>query len=296
MATLTVKPKQPVLKADTNKFAKLLEKIQGLKLGGSGYWKAPEGRSTIRILPAVGTMDYFFKEVGTHYIGDKNYRCLSISTDGQQECPLCQVHDLLQESDKKAAEMFYPSRGFSMNIIDRAHPENGVQVFSPGVQIFQALTTYIQDPDYGDISDAEAGFDVKLDRVGQNTSTKYQVSLARNPSVLGTPDQVAEWLAAAPDLYEQTARGLPTPEELIRQAGLESYFGLEAEAAEEEDQTKAGPEPEPWDEEEEEVVQPTRPAATRRTAPTAAPAKAPTASSALQARMQQRAALLRKAK
>ncbi len=293
MATLA-KPK-PVIKADANKYSKLLEKIQGMKLGGGGFWKPPEGRSTIRILPAVGAMQYFFKEVGTHYLGDKNFRCLAITTEGQQECPLCQVHDSLQEAgDKKASEAFYASRSFNMNIIDRAHPDAGVQLFSPGVLVFQALTTFIQDPDYGDISDTEAGFDVKLDRTGQGTKTKYQVTLARNPSALGTPDQVTEWLAAAPDLDDQAVRGLPTSEDLIRQAGLEAYFGLEAVAEEQPAEDEAAVEP--WNEEDEEEVAPTPTPTRRAVVPTpAAKSAAPvTASGALQARMKQRAALMRK--
>lgn len=280
------KPAASAVKSGADKYQKLLEKIQGMKLGGGGFWKPVVGRNIIRILPATGQMQYFFKEVGTHYLAnDKYFKCLSITTDGQQECPLCQVHQALQDGgDKKAAETFYPSRAFNMNIIDRNNPDAGVQVFSPGVKIFQDLAAFIQDPEYGDITDVAQGFDVKIDRTGEGNKTQYQVTLARNPSVLGTQEQVDEWLAAAQDLDEQALK-LPTAEELIRSAGLESYFGM-TPAAEEPEQAD---EVEPWDEDEDEAPQQPAPRAAVRPV-------APTASGALKQRMEQRAQMMRKAK
>lgn len=282
-------------KPSVDKYARLLEKVQSLNLGGGGFWKPPEGRSTFRILPAVGTMGYFFKEVGTHYLpGEKHFACLSISTDGQQDCPLCQVEKLLRDSgDKEAASAFYPSRSFTMNIIDRSKPDDGVKLYSPGVTVFQGLASMVADPDYGDISDVDNGFDVKLDRKGEGQKTKYQVSAARNPSPLGTADQVQTWLEQAQDIEAMVAKQLLSPEELIKQAGIGAYFGMEEAAAEEEPEEEEVEEVEELD--EEDVFETPKPAArpaTSRPVPQPAAGKV---STVLNQRMNQRAALLKKA-
>ena len=50
----------------------LRKKLKDTDLGGSrGFWAPQQGMNVIRILPEVGDMEYFFQEVGRHYLPGK---------------------------------------------------------------------------------------------------------------------------------------------------------------------------------------------------------------------------------
>lgn len=241
-----------------DRYKKLLDKVQGMDLGSSGYWKPSEGRNTIRVLPAVGEMEFFFHEVGRHY--DQRQYCPAISTDGAEECPICELNEqLFQSGEKEAASKFRANRAFWMNIIDRKNRDAGPQIYTPGIQVFQAIVSLVSDADYGDVTDLDEGFDLKLDRKGTGLETKYTVLPAPRPSPLGDDDEIDEWLEEAEDLAARIDEQLKDYDELIKAAGLGAYFGLEDDEDDDEDDYE-GME---WaddddDEEEEEPVRPTR--------------------------------------
>lgn len=202
----------------------LLEKVQNMDLGGGGIWKPKVGRSVIRILPPVGGMDFFFQQVGRHY--DQRQYCPLLSTEGELPCPICELNEnLYAAGEKDAASKFRASKAFWMNIVDRSSDTAGPQIYAPGVTVFQILVSMISDPDYGDITDVEDGFDIKIDRDGQGIDTKYQVLPVRNPSPLNADDaQVDEWLVDAEDLSERVIEQLKNYDELIVAAGIQAYF------------------------------------------------------------------------
>ncbi len=230
--------------SSADRLRRLMEKVQSIDLGGGGFWKPPVGRTTIRILPEAGGMDYFFVEVGSHYLGGKPHKCPKICTDGAEECPICDVNEaLFQAGDKEAAKDFRASRSFWMNIVVRGKEENGPAIFTPGVLIFQNLVSLIADPDYGDITDIEEGFDIKIDREGEGRQTKYQVRAARNPSPLSDDeDDAEEWLEAAKDLQEFVSSQVLDYDALAKVAGVEVYLEEGVESITEDD-----------DDEEEEI-------------------------------------------
>lgn len=225
-----------------DRYKKLLDKIGSLNLGGGGWWKAPQGTSTIRILPPVGAMDYFFVEIGQHYIDDKGkpYYCPNICSEGQLKCPICEVNEALyQAGEKDAAAKFRAGRSFLMNVIDRAHPDQGVLLYAPGTTIFGFVTSAIQDPDYGDITDPDEGYDFKLERTGEGKEgTKYQGRPVKRATPLGTPEQMDEWMAAAKDLRAYVDEQLMDYEELAKASGVDVFF---AEEEEPEPMTKRAP-------------------------------------------------------
>lgn len=265
-----------------DRYKKLLEKVNSLNLGGGGWWKAPVGISVIRILPPVGTMDYFFLEVGQHYIGDSKtpFYCPAICTEGEMRCPICDVNEeLYKAGEKEAASQFRAGRSFFMNIIDRAHPD-GVLKWAPGTTIFGYITSAITDPDYGDVTDADEGYDFKLERVGTGREdTKYQGRPVKRSTPLGTPEQIAEWLNTAEDLKAWVMNQLLSYDELANKSGVDVYFA-EAEDADDipepprkqQSKTLAGapakrvkePEPDDEDEDEDDEEPPAKPSASAR--------------------------------
>ncbi len=244
--------------AQSDAYKRLLEKVQGMDLGsGGGFWKPKEGRSVVRILPPVDEMEFFFVEVGRHF-KQKQY-CPAITTCGDKPCPICELNEILYQSgDKDAAATFRASRAFWVNMIDRNKEDAGVQVWTPGITVFQTLVAYIADPDYGDITDLEDGFDIKLDRKGTDINTEYTVIMPRDPSALGTDDQMDEWMEAAEDLQTKVTDALKSYEELIEAAGIQAYFTDD----DEEDDTPSRRASEPVD--DDDAPAPTRRSSRRR--------------------------------
>lgn len=211
-----------------DRLKKLLDKVNSLNLGGGGWWRPPVGVSTIRILPAIGTMEYFFMEVGQHYIvdGSKPFYCPSICSEGVEKCPICEVNEALYRAgEKDAASKFRATRAFFMNVIDRSNPGQGVQRYAPGTTVFQAIASMISDPDYGDISDEADGYDIKIERVGEGReNTKYQVRPVKRPTPLGTDEQIEEWMSNAEDLKAYVDEQLMSYAELAEKSGVDVYF------------------------------------------------------------------------
>lgn len=242
------------------RYKKLLDKVNSLNLGGGGWWRPPVGVSTIRILPAVGSMDYFFVEVGQHYLGEGNnkpFYCPSICTEGEQPCPICEVNEeLYKAGEKEAASKFRAGRAFFMNIIDRNNPGQGVQKFAPGTTIFQAIASAVGDPDYGDVSDPDEGYDIKIERVGEGReNTKYQTRPVKRSSPMGTEEQINEWLGTADDLKAFVLEQLMPYDELAKKSGVDVYFANDDEEEEAPPPKKAAASakraPEPDEDEEE---------------------------------------------
>jgi len=195
------------------RLAALRAKISGMDLGGGqGFFTPKEGRNVIRILPAVGTMDYFFQEVGTHYnLPDSaTEKCPSFTTNGAYTCPICELVEELYKAGKSYRDLagkLRVRRQFWMNVVVREAGDrqgetgNGPLIYTPGTSVFKSVQTLVGDPDYGDISDVDDGIDLTVDRKGQGLDTEYEV-LSRKHSFALSPDaeKVDEWLQEAKDL------------------------------------------------------------------------------------------------
>lgn len=197
--------KKKVSKAD--KLKALRDKLDKTDMGGNrGFWNPPQGTSEIRILPEVGDMDYFFQEVGRHYLPDKKtVYCPHFTTEGELDCPVCDfVQDLYGLNDPASKEMagrIRVRKQYWMNICTR---ENGVTsgpfIYTPGIMVFQALAGFVNDPDYGDIFDLKDGTDVSIERTGTGLETKYQVIPRRKVSALAPASEADAIMSKAQDL------------------------------------------------------------------------------------------------
>jgi hypothetical protein len=193
-----------------DRLASLRDKLKKVDTGGGrgGFWSPKAGKNTIRILPEVHDMQYFFQTVGKHEFPPDRKRyvyCPSFTSEGELDCPVCElVGDLYKAGDKASktlASTLYTRRSYWMNIIDRADEDKGPLIFTPGVTIFNALVSIINDPDYGDITDIEEGFDVTIERSGTGIDTEYQVRCRPRSSPLSTDKaQIDEWLEKAANL------------------------------------------------------------------------------------------------
>jgi len=212
------------------RYRELAQKIAGMTFGGGNYWKPKAGRSSIRILPEVGSMDFFFVEVGRHYIkgGTKSHMCPKLCSDGELPCPICEVQQAFwDDGDKDSASNYRVSRQFWMNVIVRDHEDKGVQIYTPGVTVFEVLASYIGDVDFGDVTDIDEGFDFRIDKDGEGRDTKYKTRAARNPTELGSDEEATKWMDECEDLQEMVKKLIPSYDELIEQADMGAFFGMD---------------------------------------------------------------------
>lgn len=215
---------------DSSKYLSLLKKLESVK-SDSGFWKPAMGMNSIRILPEVGKMEFFFVEMGRHYVGDKHmYDCRNINSGGELECPLCKVNQLLYEAgEAQEAKKWRASKSYLMNVIVRGKESEGPKVYAAGQIVFGHIASLIGDPDVGDVSDANEGFDLKLERTGEGLDTRYTTREARNPTKLGTPDEIEKWLQEAKDLQEYVEEHCPDFNEVAVQSGAAVFIGIDSE-------------------------------------------------------------------
>ena len=181
-------------------------KTQDLGGGGAGFYSPKVGKNTIRILPEVRDMDFFFQPVGRHYFPDgRKVYCPSFTTEKEKDCPVCEIvkelHSIGDKQSKKLASSLGVRRSWWMNVIDRDNEESGPLMYTPGVMVFNSIISLINDPDYGDITDIDEGSDIIIARDGTGIDTTYEVHGRRKESALTADDEVLEeWLDKAKDL------------------------------------------------------------------------------------------------
>lgn len=188
---------------------KVMEKLkkyrEKLKSGGN-WFKLKDGESKIvRVLPAKDPEDFFFKEVGQHYLNGQYYTCPKI-TDGEP-CPICEMAEELRESsekeDQKLAKEFSASRKWVIILVDRSDAKPTIRPYRAPKSIIDVLTRDFLDEDYEDILDPFEGRDYKFEREGSGKSSEYDASPRPKTSPLlpkADEDEVKEFLDNAPDL------------------------------------------------------------------------------------------------
>jgi hypothetical protein len=227
--------------------------------GGGNYWAVAEGRNRIRILPpwseeAAEAGRYFF-ETAFHYgIGpdDRTMPC-PLAAGVRDTCFLCSLANSLKKSsdedDQAEAKDLFPKRKYLMNIVDIAHPEKGVQVWSAGVKAMRQVHYYVRDREYGDITDLEDGYDLIVEKTGSGINTEYFVKAAKRSSSFPSDELVQKNPLLADIDKEGALTDLATfldyPSDAEMQSVYEGTGKATAKAAEE-------------DEEEEEEEAPRR--------------------------------------
>jgi hypothetical protein len=194
------------------RLAKLRQQLADTDVGSgnAGFiGSLPEGVTVLRILPEVGDMPRFYQEVGIHQMPGKNGKriyCPKFTSRGKKDCPVCSIVDQLYQAGDEASKAFAGQircqKKYWMNTINRAKENDGPKIYTPGVLVFRQLSSLIQDKDYGDVTDVEVGYDIKVSREGKGkTDTDYQARPAKMESPLSDDeDKANEWLEQAKDL------------------------------------------------------------------------------------------------
>lgn len=160
------------LKAMQKKLNKLQNK--GKDNSESKFWKPEDGSHEIRVLPTKDGDP--FKEYWFHYNVGKGTGIMCPKRNFGDECAICEFATKLfkegtPDTVAMAKDLFVRQR-FCSPILVRGAEKEGVKVWSYSKTVYEELLKTVLDPDYGDITDLENGYDLKVDK-GKMNGARY---------------------------------------------------------------------------------------------------------------------------
>lgn len=163
--------KKYVRKTNLSALKEAIEKQKAGK-GGFRFWKPQKyGKYTVRFLPQQSSDGFFYKEAAQHKVGDNYFFCPKIEGD---PCPVCEVYrklwDINTDASKELAREIKPRKQFLYNIIvkdEAGQPTDNptkIETYMSGKKLYDKLMDYFFDPDYGDLTDVEEGYDFVINK------------------------------------------------------------------------------------------------------------------------------------
>jgi hypothetical protein len=230
---------------DLDKMRSKLNEVKGKGGRNSSFWRPQDGDQTIRIVPTADGDP--FKEFWFHYNLGKNAGFLSPYRNFGEADPLNDFvrslfNEKTEESTKLAKNLMARQRFFSPVIV-RGEESKGVRIWGYGKTVYEQLLNLVLNPEYGDITDPDAGTDLTIN-YGKPAGAAFPVTRLtpyRRTSAI-CPDlsaeECAELLETVPDIASLFDR--KTPENV--QTLLDEYLASDelAEAGSSETQKYGG--------------------------------------------------------
>jgi hypothetical protein len=188
---------------------KKLNQLSGTNSRKSMMWRPPEGEeATIRILAFPDNDGQPFKERYFYYNIGNNPGLLAPYQFGKAD-PFQDLITKLRSDDTKEsyelAKKLYPKMRSYAAVIVRGEEARGVRLWSFGKTVYQDLLKIMLDSDYGDITDVNEGFDIKVSCTKQPGRMWAETSVRPRPkstALSGSKKDIKEWLDNIPDLDE----------------------------------------------------------------------------------------------
>jgi len=202
-----------------------LNQLQKQSNKSNNLWKPSAGKQSIRIVPYKYDRENPFIELLFHYnLGNKNY--LSPASFGNPD-PICELADKLKntgdQDDWKMGRKIEPKMRTYVPILVRGKEAEGVKFWGFGKTVYTELLSFIADPDYGDITDPQAGRDITVEFIpaaGANEYPKTQIRIKPNQSPVTQDPDVLAMIKEQPEITEVFA--VSTYEEL--EAALQTWM------------------------------------------------------------------------
>lgn len=192
------------------KLADTQEKMKGNGGGGDySFWSPKDGRNVIRILPPTPGTEDFYVESLVHYNVGPNKKMVTCGKMARGTCAVCSYVDALFKSgdkqDEALAKRMKAKSRYYFNVIDRtvedtAEEFGNVLVYGSGPTVFTDILGIIVDPDYGDITNADEGYDLIITKSGKGLDTEYKTNARPKQSAIG----IGDWAEKAVDLSTLT--------------------------------------------------------------------------------------------
>ena len=193
---------------DINKMKERKAALHGRGGNRDLFWRPQDGEQTIRIIPTSDGDP--FKDFWFHYNVGNNPGFLSPKKNFGEDDPLDEfVRKLFNEGTEdsiKMAKSLMARQRFFSPVIVRGEEERGVRIWGYGKTVYEQLLNLVLNPEYGDITDTEAGTDLVLHYGKPQGASFPQTKLTprRRSSVLcddaiGGDDRCAELLESIPE-------------------------------------------------------------------------------------------------
>ena len=137
---------------DLSKMRAKLDALQNKDSGDNKFWRPSDGEQAIRIVPTEDGdpfREYFF-----HY------------NVGQNRGFMCPKRNFGTANDdeeaKKMAKGLFARQRFFSPVLVRGEEDSGVRAWGYGKMAYESLLSLVLNPEYGDITDPEAGTDLVL--------------------------------------------------------------------------------------------------------------------------------------
>ena len=185
-----------------------IEKMRQKLLGMKGQkknsdiqlWKPGVGEYRVRIVPWKDITDgNFAHEIHFYYL--EGQRGFPAPVQFGKSDPVDELrrslYALKTDDDRKMANSLRPKMRSYSAVIVRGEEDKGVQVWSYGKMVYDRLLSFIVDPEVGDITDVDNGWDLKvtISEVKGKTFNDTVVDVARKQSALTKDEaQKEKWL------------------------------------------------------------------------------------------------------
>ncbi len=205
-----------------------LESLQSTSSTANNFWKPDPGKQVVRIVPYTHNKDNPFVELFFHYNLGQNKTYMSPMSFGRPD-PVQEFADKLKSTGDKdewiQGKRLEPKMRTFAPVVVRGRESEGVKFWGFGKTVYQELLGVIDDPDYGDITDATNGRDIGIERQtpaeAGNQYGKTTVRVKPNQSTITDDKKVLEnVLNSQSDLTELYTE--PTYDEL--KEALQNYL------------------------------------------------------------------------
>ena len=188
---------------------KKLNQLSGTNSRKNTMWRPPEREeTTVRIIAFPDNDGQPFKERYFYYNIGNNPGLLAPYQFGKPD-PFQELITKLRSDESKEsyelAKKLYPKMRSYAAVVVRGEEEKGVRLWSFGKMVYQDLLKIMLDSDYGDITDVNEGFDIKVSCTKQPGRMWAETSVRPRPkaTALSTDGkQIKEWIKSIPDLDE----------------------------------------------------------------------------------------------
>jgi len=166
-----------------------------------------EGDTHIRILPSADPEKHFFLKSGFHKIMGEYYNCPKEYKNSK--CPICEYVSKLYKSqsieDLELAKELKKTKRFYYNVVVRSAEDKGVRVLTSGIKLFEKIIGACANPEIGDITDLNEGYDFKVQKRMKDNYWNYDLSeAARKATPLSAdPAKAKAWMGSLFDLDKE---------------------------------------------------------------------------------------------
>ena len=200
---------------DINKIKQKLEAFQQASQSKSNLiWKAPAGKSQIRLVEYKHNKDVPFVELYFHFNIQKNRPVLSPLSYGEPD-PIMEFSTKLRKTGSKEdfllAKKLEPKMRVFAPVVVRGAEDEGVKIWGFGKTVANEIMSFIVDPDYGNIADAVNGRDISVESItpaeAGNSFGKTTIRVKPNKSALHeNSETVQKMLDNQPNISELYTR------------------------------------------------------------------------------------------